>query len=284
MTHTQPFTPLPQESGANDIRVSLSKALTFHASFDHGPEADFALGDPQIYSATIADVQKVVALTPGLGAPSLSIAEGRGKFGAALEFTQENSHVVLYKAEQNVAYSPQAFRGSASFWLSLDPAEIPGQYSDPLQLTDKDFSDACIWIDFTKNDTPSDFRLGVFGDQSEWDITNQRGKSEEFFWRLAKVAEPPFAKERWTHVVVTWDGLNNTQPGRARLYFNAEYQGATGAIRERFTWDVAQAAIRLGMGHFVGLFDDIAFFNRSLTAEEIRVLYGLEHGVTELYE
>jgi hypothetical protein len=284
MTHTQPLTPLSQESGADDVRASLSKALTFHASFDHGPEADLALGDRQIYSATIADVQKVVALTPGLGDPPLSIAEGRGKFGAALEFTPENSHVVLYKAEQNVAYSPQAFRGSASFWLSLDPAEIPGQYSDPLQLTDKDFSDACIWIDFTKNDTPSDFRLGVFGNQSEWDVTNQRAKSAEFFWRLAKVTEPPFAKDRWTHIVITWDGLNNTRQGRAKLYFNAEYQGATGAIRERFTWDVTQAAIRLGMGHFVGLFDDIAFFNRPLTPEEIRVLYNLEHGVTELHK
>lgn len=283
MTSKQIFTPSPQGSGANDIRAHLSQALTFHASFDHGPEADFALGDKQLYSATIEGIQKVVALTPGLGDPPLSIVEGRGKFGAALEFTHENSHVVVYKAEKNVAYSPEAFRGTASFWLNLDPAEIPGQYSDPVQLTDKDFSDACIWIDFTKNDTPSDFRLGVFGNQNEWDITNQKANSSEFFWRLAKVAEPPFAKGRWTHVVVTWDGLNNTQQGRARLYFNAEYQGATGVIRERFTWDVAKAAIRLGMGHFVGLFDDLAMFNRPLTPEEIRLLYGLERGAAELY-
>jgi hypothetical protein len=284
MTDTQPFTSASQESGAAEVRAGLSKALTFHASFDHGPEADFALGDNQLYSATVEGIQKVVALTPGLGDPPLAIVAGLGKFGAALEFTQENSHVVLYKAAQNVAYSPQAFRGTASFWLSLDPAEIPGQYSDPLQLTDKDYSDACIWIDFTKNDTPSDFRLGVFGNQTEWDVTNQRAKSAEFFWRLAKVTEPPFAKDRWTHVVVTWDGLNSSQQGRARLYFNAGYQGATGVIRERFTWDITQAAIRLGMGHFVGLFDDIAMFNRPLTPEEIRVLYSLERGVAELYK
>lgn len=260
----------------------LAQALTFHASFDHGPEADFALGDKQLYSATIEGVQKVAALTPGLGNPPLSIAEGRGKFGAALEFTEENSHVVLYKAEGNVAYSPEAFRGTVSFWMSLDPAEIPGQYSDPLQVTDKDFSDACIWVDFTKNDSPSDFRLGVFGDLSEWDVKGRRAESQEFFWRLAKVTEPPFARGRWTHVVVTWDGLNNSQQGRARLYFNAEYQGATGVIRERFTWDITKAGIRLGMGHFVGLFDDLAFFNRPLTPEEIRLLYSLERGVATL--
>jgi hypothetical protein len=167
--------------------------------------------------------------------------------------------------------------------MCLDPAQIPGQYSDPLQVTDKNYSDACIWVDFTKNDTPSDFRLGVFGDRSAWDVTNRASQSQEFFWRLAKVAEPPFAKDQWTHVVVTWDGINSSQNGRARLYFNGEYQGASGIIREHFTWDVAQAAIRLGMGHFVGLFDDLAMFNRPLTHEEIRVLYALERGVAELH-
>src|SRR5688572_1023876 len=139
--------------GSGDVRASLSTALTFHASFDHGADADFAFGDKQIYTATIQDGQNVVALTPGLGHPPLTIVKDRGKFGAALEFTQENSHVAVYKAEQNVAYSPEAFRGTLSFWMSLDPAELPGQYSDPIQLTDKDYSDACIWIDFTKNDT-----------------------------------------------------------------------------------------------------------------------------------
>jgi hypothetical protein len=267
-----------RESDADALRASLAKALTFHASFDQGPDADFALGDKQMYSAGAHG-----ELTPGLGNPALSIVEGQGRFGAALAFTKENSHVVLYQAEKNVTYAPEVFRGAVSLWMRLDPAEIPGQYSDPVQLTDKDYSDACIWIDFTKNDTPSDFRLGVFGNQSEWDVKNQRALSQEFFWRLAKVAEPPFAKEQWTHVVVTWDGLNNSQNGRARLYFNADYQGATGVIREHFTWDVTKAGIRLGAGQFVGLFDDIAIFNRPLTPDEIRVLYTLERGVVELH-
>lgn len=268
---------------AGDLRAGLSAALTFHASFDHGSDADFALGDKQIYTATVQDGQKVVVLTPGLGDPPLTIVEGQGRFGAALAFTQDNSHVVVYKAKQNIAYSPEAFGGTLSLWMRLDPAEIPGQYSDPVQLTDKQFSDSCIWIDFTKNDTPSDFRLGVFGNQSEWDVSGQIAQSREFYYRLAKVAEPPFAKDQWTHVVVMWDGINSTQGGRARLYFNAEYYGATGIIREHFTWDAANAGIRLGMGHFVGLMDDIALFNRALTSEDIRALYRLERGIAELH-
>jgi hypothetical protein len=264
-------------SGADDLRAGLGNALTFHASFDRGPDADFALGDPTMYSLSLEG-----ALTPGPGNPPVAIAEGRGKYGSALELTLENTHVVLYKAEQNVAYAPEAFRGTVSFWMSLDPADIPGQYCDPLQVTDKKYSDACIWVDFTKNDTPSDFRLGVFGDASEWDPDNKEGGGERFFWRLVKMAEPPFARGRWTHVVVTWDGLNDTQSGRARLYFDSVYQGSTGRIAERFSWDVGNAYIRLGTGRYVGLFDDLAFFNRALTPDEIRLLNGLRGGVADL--
>lgn len=264
------------------VRASLAEALTFHASFDRGPDADFSLGDGRIYSTTVENGQETGELMPGLGQPSLTIAEGQGKFGSALEFTLENSHVVLFKAARNVAYSQSDFGGTASLWMSVDPAQIPERYCDPFQLTDKDYSDACIWVDFTKNDTPPDFRLGCFGNQSEWDLTGQRGQSEEFFFRLAKVAEPPFAKGRWTHIAITWDALNTSQPGRARLYLNAEYEGATSRVGERFTWDVEKANIRLGTGHYVGLFDDLAFFNRPFSADEVRALYELERGVAEL--
>jgi len=274
---------MPTVNNTTALRASLSSALTFHASFDNGPDADFALGDKQLYSTTEQDVQKVATFTPGLGEPALAIVAGQGKFGAALAFTQENSHVVVYKAAQNVAYDPTLLRGTVSFWMNLDPAEIPGQYSDPLQLTDKDYSNACIWIDFTKNDNPSDLRLGFFGNQSEWDVTNRRGESSEFFWRLVKVAEPPFTKGHWTHIAITWDGVNSAPGGRARLYLNGEYQGASGRIAEQFTWDVANATIRLGMGHFVGLIDDLALFNRPLTPAEVVGLYALDQGVVALH-
>ena len=201
------------DTGEGAVRVSLAEALTFHASFDHGPEADFGLGDRRIYSVTVENGQETGELMPGLGQPALTIAEGQGRFGSALEFTRETSHVVLFKAARNVAYSEADFGGTASFWMSVDPAEIPERYCDPFQLTDKDYSDACIWVDFTKNDTPPDFRLGCFGNQREWDVTGQWGRSEEFFFRLAKVAEPPFAKGQWTHVAITWNGLNTPQPG-----------------------------------------------------------------------
>ena len=271
------------DTGAGSVAASLAEALTFHASFDHGPDADFARGDGRIYSVAVEDGKETGVLEAGLGQPALGIAEAKGRFGSALEFTQENSHVVVFKAAQNVAYSESDFGGTASFWLSGDPAEIPGRYCDPFQLTDKDFSDACVWVDFTKNDTPPNCRLGFFGNQSEWDVTRQKEKSAEFYFRLVTIAEPPFASGQWTHVVIAWNGVNSSDPGRARLYLNAEYRGATSTVNEQFSWDVEKVNIRLGTGHYVGLVDDLAFFNRALSADEVRALYQLERGVAELH-
>ena len=84
-------------------------------------------------------------------------------------------------------------------------------------------------------------------------------------------------------MVVTWDGINSSQSGRARLYFDTEYQEASGIIREKFNWEIDKATIRLGTGPFVGLIAALALFNRALTHEEIRALYALERGVAELY-
>src|SRR5262249_43531716 len=108
------------------------------------------------------------------------------------------------------------------------------------------------------------------------------GDSQEFYWRLLKIAEPPFGRGRWTHVTVTWDGLNSSRSGRARLYLDGVERGATGVIRERFSWDATKALIRLGTGRYVGLVDDLAFFNRPLSPGEVGALHGLERGVAEL--
>ncbi len=113
------------DSGDGAVRVRLAEALTFHASFDHGPGADFCLDDRRIYSVAVENGRETGALRPGLGQPALAIAEGRGRFEAALQFTLENSHVVLFKAARNFAYARSDFGGTASFWMRVDPAAIP---------------------------------------------------------------------------------------------------------------------------------------------------------------
>ena len=272
----------PEEKPITDTSPNfapgLSSALTFHASFDNGPNADFGAGDLKLYSQG----KTAKEVSEGLGTPALELDTTNGNKGA-LKFSKENTHVVLFKAEKNIAYSKEAFRGTFSFWLSTDPNEIPGQYCDPIQITDKDYSNAAIWVDITKNDSPPDIRMGFFGDQPVWDVKNKKGEAEEFFWRLHKVSLPPLGKGKWTHVAITWDGVNDSKEGRARFYLNGELQGASGVIHEPFTWDVANTFIRLGTGDYVGLFDDIAAFNKALSPEEVRFLYNLKDGVAELH-
>ena len=62
------------------------------------------------------------------------------------------------------------------------------------------------------------------------------------------------------------------------LYLNGELQGAVERPLE-FTWDVEKAAIMIGI-LYIGDFDDLAIFNRALTAEEVLHLRNLPRGVS----
>jgi hypothetical protein len=123
----------------NDLR----KALTFHASFDHGTDADFALGDRRLYTASSYENRNDAK--PGIGNPDVGIISGRGMFGDALQFKKKNTMVIYYQAEKNVAYQTANWSRTVSFWLSLDPdKDLQPGYCDPLQVTDKDYNNAAI--------------------------------------------------------------------------------------------------------------------------------------------
>ena len=75
-------------------RFALSEVLTFHASFDRGVDADWALGDRQIYTApSYAEQDQAV---PGIGNPAVGVADGAGRFGRALAVhsTQPARHLL----------------------------------------------------------------------------------------------------------------------------------------------------------------------------------------------
>lgn len=267
------------ESAGSGPAATLGEALMFHAGFDEGWDAGFALGDRRLYSA--ASYEKQAEATPTLTTLDVEIAYDSGHFRHALKFNKKNTQAIFYRAENNVAYAASGWTGTISFWLSLDPAQDlePG-FCDPIQITDAAYNDACIWVDFTR-DNPRQFRMGVFGDLAVWNPENiPPDKNPAFTSRLVAVEQPPFARGQWTHVVITHEGLGGGQ-GAARLYLNAKLQGAATGISEPFTWDVAKAAIRLGVD-YVGLYDEIAIFNRPLTEQEIQALYTLTEGVGSL--
>jgi hypothetical protein len=262
--------------GSSESGSPLAEALMFYASFDDGWDAGFAGGDRRLYSAASYDEQENA--TPGLATLDIEIAYDVGHFKHALKFNKKNEQAVFYRAQDNVAYSESSWTGTVSFWLSLDPAvDLEPGFCDPIQITDAAYNDACIWVDFTR-DNPRQFRLGVFGDLAVWNPEDiAPDKNPNFLNRLVVVEQPPFARGQWTHVVITHEGLGSGK-GAAKLYLNGKLQGEATGISEPFTWDAAKAAIRLGVS-YVGLYDEIAVFNRPLTDGEIQTLYTLEGGV-----
>lgn len=258
-------------------KENLRAALTFYASFDSDVKADFSLGDANMY--TVPNRKMRDSAKVGLHKPDITRQEGKGKYGAGLVYTERSSGNIYYPSENNIPYNKENWSGTISFWLSLDPAtDLKPGYCDPIQITDVGYNDAGIWVDFTK-ENPRDFRLGVIEDRDAWN-PNPEGPDNEnpiFIDLLPVVKNPPFAKEKWTHVVINFKGLN-TKEGSASLYLDGEIKGVRNNISNPFTWELSESNIYLGLG-YIGLMDELSIFNRSLTDEEIKALYELENGV-----
>src|SRR4029077_20957301 len=94
-----------------------------------------------------------------------------------------------------------------------------------------------------------------------------------------EVARPPFGADKWTHVLFTFSDMNTGKAdATGKLYLDGK---PVADIRNRnltFTWAPSNAVIMLALS-YIGLYDDLAIFNRALTEGEVRYLYGLEGGV-----
>lgn len=264
---------LRSDARAQDVDArspgQLRDHLVFLSSFDQSTTAEVAAGDGRLFTAEAR--RNPGEAKPGLHDPDVAIAPGQGLIGDALEFKKKDRRIIFYKAEDNVAYDPKAWSGSVSFWMQLDPAkDLEPGYCDPIQITDVGYNDAAIWVDFTK-DNPRDFRLGVIGDLKAWNPNDvPPDNNPEFERRLITVTTPPFARDKWTHVLINFSGLNTAQ-GKSQLYLNGQAKG-TLEVKDPFTWDEGKARILLGL-NYIGLLDELAIFNRPLTEEEVRELY-----------
>jgi hypothetical protein len=273
-------TPQNAQRSANALRDSLRAALSFLASFDHGFDADYAHGDRLIYNAP--SYRNIDAAVADVVNPDVVIAKGQGRYGDALQFRKKNTQALFYRAAVNTGYRPRNWSGTVSFWLSVSPdADLDG-YTDPLQITDKAYNNAAIWVDFTRDDKPRHFRLGVFGDSAAWNKGNLSSDQNPFFnQRTVVVNEPPFARGQWTHVAIVFSRIGTDSGGTAKLYLNGKLAGTADGIKEPFNMEPALATIRLGV-NYVGLWDELSMYSRALTDAEIDALYRLDGGVATL--
>ena len=254
---------------ADDSTNSLSQGLVFYASFDDGTDANLSTDSGWIHTA---DSMARKTVQQGNHRKDVTVAKGAGRFGDSLRFTAVSRQVLLYKGV-NVEYREKDWSGTVAFWLKLDPnKDLKPGYCDPIQITDKKWNDAAMWVDFDK-DLPRDFRLGVFPNYRLWnpnDTPDAKIPSSQRPW--IRVENPPFNREKWTHVAWTFANVNSDDDVDATvaLYLDGTSQGT---LRRplRFDWKPDDVAIFLGI-NYVGDFDDLVIFNRALSAPEIRQL------------
>ncbi len=257
---------------------SLKDHVLFYSSFDGKLSADVAVGDAALYTAK--NYKETANAKPGLHNPDVVLSENKGLAGDALHFTKKNTTAIYYNGAKNVGYSATSWSGSVSFWLQVDPEkELAPGYCDPINITDHQYNDAALWVDFTKG-PQRDFRLGVMGDLEVWNPENKNdpSKIEE---RTVTVEKPPFRTGKWTHIVIAYSEIN-TNKSSFKLYLNGQFKGVVKGVNDPFTWEEENAKIMLGLG-YIGMMDELAFFDKPLDLNEVKAVYELKNGLKTLF-
>jgi len=264
---------------------SLGESLTFHASFDSTFEAGFAMGDPVFYRADNLD-QPERAEPAELSRKNAPMIIDEGKYGGSLKFSDDVDDYYFYKGLDNVTYQEQDWNATISFWLKLDPDEdlVEGQWCDPIMITPRNWDDASIFVDFTRN-RPRNFRFAAFADRQIWNPDGDPWEDlAQGVMPMITLEDHPFSRESWTHIVIILKRFN-TDPETAVFqgYLNGELAGELRGRNQNLTWEMSEVLMSLGL-QFRGQMDDLSLFNRDLSPVEVRQLYSLSEGIQTLYQ
>ena len=189
------------------------------------------------------------------------------------------------RADASAASAPTSHApATVSVWLRVDPdKDLEPGYCDPVQIVGDDVKKGFIFLEWSKDHMPRHFRFAVRPIYHLWNpdavgwehIPDERRP-------MVKMEQAPFRRDRWTHVAFVLDHINDhAAPPRARLHIDGRQIGVIQGHDLTFGWD--PAAIRLVLGAaYVGSLDDLAVWNRALSAEEIARLHALPGGVETL--
>ncbi len=256
---------------------SLSKSLTLHASFDHGLDADFARGDRTSYVRSGKDY---VHAEPTDDVKFVK----EGRFGGALDFVHKSAFRPAFKDTGILDYNSKSWSSTVSVWLRLNPdKDLEPGYCDPVQIVGNDTKKGFIFLEFSKDETPRFFRYAIRPLTSIWNPDGVSWADIPFEKRpMVQVEKPSFSREKWTHVVFTLENVNDQKKTqRGVLYMDGVRQGAIEDWELTFDWDPAQVFLVLGAA-YVGQMDDLATFDRALTEAEVKRIYQLKDGISEL--
>lgn len=256
----------------------LSKALTLHASFDRGLDADFSRGDRTCYVRQGTDYLRAT-----VGEDARFVEAGR--FGGALDFVKKSGFRPSYHGAGVLDYNAEDWDATVSIWLRLNPdQDLEPGYCDPVQIIGDDSKKGFIFLEWSKDETPRYFRYAIRPLYSIWNPTGVSWADIPFEKRpMVQVEKAPFSREQWTHVVFNLENVNSkSSPPRGVLYLNGKRQGVIEGWDLTFGWDPSQVLLVLGAA-YVGQMDDLAVFDRALTEAEVKRLYQLKQGVRELH-
>jgi len=257
----------------------LKKALTFHASFDKGLDADFSRGDK---ACLVRGKQGTV---PAALNEELKLVPDGGRFGGGLHFTKKGTTQPRFKDAGVLNYNATNWSASVSVWLRLDPDKdlAPG-YCDPVQIVGDDTKKGFIFLEWSKDETPREFRYAIRPKVEIWNPNNlDWAKMTDAQRPAVNLRKAPFSREAWTHAVFSFANLNDkAKKPIGRLHLNGKLVGTIENWDLTLGWNPDAVALVLGAA-YVGHLDDLAVFNRALTDAEVTQLHGLKTGVRELH-
>jgi len=267
---------VPAAPPAPPSPTPLARALTLHASFDNSLNADFAVGDKTCYDQSGAQ--------PAAPNDDVTIAPNAGRFGGALHVKRKNTFWPAFKDAGSLNYNDKNWSTTVALWMKLDPDnDLEPGYCDPVQINGDDGAKGFIFLEWSKDERPRYFRFAIQPLRTIWNPAGTPWDEIPFDKRpMVQVERAPFSHDDWTHVVFTIENANDkTKPQRGRLYINGQPQGSIENWELTLGWKPESVMLVLAAS-YVGHIDDLATFNRALTAEEVTQLYNLKSGAAEL--
>lgn len=253
--------------------AALRRSLTFYASFDEAVRGDFGGGGMLPSTRFDHPTEKnAFVFEPSFDPAVFRIAKDKGVRGAALECVDvlPRRGRIFFPLKDNLAFRDGGWGGSASFWLNTDPNHLlKTPFCDPIQITEKGANNGGVWCDFPDS-TPRDMRLGAFPGAAEG------GKpilESDPAAPLVVARNVGFQYGKWHHVAMTWNRFDTGRPdAEAELFIDGKSIGRLADREIAMRWNVDAAGIYVAV-NYIGLLDELALFDRPLTADEVRFLH-----------
>ena len=257
----------------DDQEQALANAVSLYASFDEKVRADYGGGDLTLHTRFDHPTEKGRKVYQrGYPVNAFRIAAGKGVAGGALEGVDvlPRRGRIYFPAKGNIAYRAGGWGGAVSMWLNTDPNTLlKTRFCDPVQITQKRAHDGAIWVDFP-DVKPRDFRMGVFPALAEGQQPVKESDPAAPLVRLKKVG---FQVGNWHHVLITWNNFDTGKPNaQVELYVDGRKIGGLTDRQLAMGWEIDKTGIYVAVS-YIGLFDEFAVFKRSLTSDEIALLY-----------